>query len=494
MLEKQKDAAARIIRSICPEFVRRFLTRRRLKVLSIILVAGWASVCIFNLVRPLPAGTSVLGPYRAVSDVEFLYDLTYERDGERVVEQQIFDRVLRMIDEAERFVVIDMFLFNDEHGGDRTYLPLTQTLTDRLVAKREQSPDVYVSVTTDEINTFYGVYEPNHFTALENAGVNLIITDLTKLRDSNPTYSAVWRVFFQWFGTGGPAFLPHPLTSRGQKVTTRSYLRLFNMKANHRKLIVTDKECLIASANPHDASSYHSNIAWVASGEICQDLTESERAVASFSGSEMPEQDVHEEGETGGDVRMRFLTEGKIRDGLIEALLRAGHGDSIDVAMFYLSHRGVIGALRDASSRGAILRLVLDPNKDAFGREKGGIPNRQVAHELHQSNFASVRWYDTYGEQFHTKLVVIRQEAEVTMFGGSANLTRRNLNNLNLEADFEVVVPRGHALDRRLSAYFERIWSNDGGHHTVEYETYRDSSWLKTAIYRFQELTGLCSY
>jgi hypothetical protein len=371
---------------------------------------------------------------------------------------------------------------------------LTQTLTGRLVAKRAQSPDVYVSFTTDEINTFYGVYEPHQFAALEHAGVDLIVTDLTKLRDSNPMYSALWRVFFQWFGTGGPAFLPHPLTSRGQKVTARSYLRLFNMKANHRKLIVTDKECLIASANPHDASSYHSNIAWVAKGEICHDLTESERAIASFSGLEIPEQDVRGVGDVGGDIRVRFLSEGKIRDGLIEALQRTGRGDSINIAMFYLSHRGVVGALRDASSRGAILRLVLDPNKDAFGREKGGIPNRQVAHELRQSNFAAVRWYDTHGEQFHTKLVVIRQKDEVMMFGGSANLTRRNLDNLNLEADFEVVVPRGHALDRRLSDYFERIWSNDGGHHTVEYETYWDPSWSKTAIYRFQELTGLCSY
>jgi phosphatidylserine/phosphatidylglycerophosphate/cardiolipin synthase-like enzyme len=429
-----------------------------------------------------------------VTDLEFLYDLTYQRDGERVVEQQIFDRVMRMIDEAERFVILDMFLFNDEHGGDRAYIPLTRTLTDRLVRKRSQSPDVYISVTTDEINTFYGAYMPYQFTALERAGVDLVVTDLTKLRDSNAMYSAVWRVFLRWFGTAGPAFFPHPLTSRGQKVTARSYLRLFNMKANHRKLIVTDKECLVASANPHDASSYHSNIAWVANGEICNDMLQSERGVADFSGVVLPEHVVEGSDGEDGDVQVRFLTEGKIRSALIEAMQQAGQGDSIDVAMFYFSDRGVVRALRGASSRGVAIRLVLDPNKDAFGREKGGIPNRQVAYELREPNYAAIRWYDTHGEQFHTKLVVIRRTDEVTMFGGSANLTRRNLQDLNLEADLEVVVPRGHPLDLRVSSYFERIWNNEGGHHTVEYEAYRDGSWFKTAVYRVQELTGLCSY
>ena len=449
----------------------------------------------YNTVRQLPLGTSILGPYHAVPDLEFLYDLTFLRDGEQVVEQQIFDRVLRMIDEAERFVLIDMFLFNSEHGGDREYIPLTNLLTDRLVAKRAQTPNVHVAFTTDEINTFYGAYQPGHFTRLEEAGVDLVITDLTKLRDSNPAYAAVWRVFVQVFGTGGPGFLPHPLTSRGQKVTARSYLRLFNMKANHRKVIVTDKECLIASANPHDASSFHSNIAWVARGPICGDIVESERQVSEFSGTVFPalavpatDEDVSE------DMRVRFLTEGKIRERILATLGSLQAGDSVDVAMFYLSDRGVIQGLREAARDGAVVRLILDPNKDAFGRQKGGIPNRQVAHELHAKDGTEVRWFDTHGEQFHTKLVIVKRRGEYTIFGGSANLTRRNLQDFNLEIDLEVVAQRGHPITHRVTEYFARIWNNDGGEYTVPYDTYRDTSWIKKWIYRFQERTGLSSY
>ncbi len=50
--------------------------------------------------------------------------------------------------------------------------------------------------------------------------------------------------------------------------------------------------------------------------------------------------------------------------------------------MFYLSERQIIKALIAAQQRGVQVRVLLDPNKDAFGREKNGIPNRQVAAEL----------------------------------------------------------------------------------------------------------------
>jgi hypothetical protein len=43
------------------------------------------------------------------------------------------------------------------------------------------------------------------------------------------------------------------------KITLRSYLNLFNFKANHRKTLVVDTaqgwKTLVTSANPHDGSS-----------------------------------------------------------------------------------------------------------------------------------------------------------------------------------------------------------------------------------------------
>ena len=50
------------------------------------------------------------------------------------------------------------------------------------------------------------------------------------------------------------------------------------------------------------------------------------------------------------------------------------------------------------------------------------------------------------------------------------------------------------ALGARVSDYFERLWSNHGGHFSVPYEAYTDDSWVKRVIYRLQEFSGLSSF
>jgi HKD family nuclease len=103
-----------------------------------------------------------------------------------------------------------------------------------------------------------------------------------------------------------------------------------------------------------------------------------------------------------------------------------------------------------------------------------------------------VRWYDTHGEQFHTKLLAFHTARGTTLLGGSANLTRRNLGDYNLEAD--LLVRASDSLAAQASDYFERLWSNDGGHFSVAYEAYADDSWVKRVIYRLQEFSGLSSF
>jgi hypothetical protein len=472
-----------------------------------VFVAAWLALFAYHLGKPLPSGISVAGPLRAASGFDFLYDLSFQLDGQTVVEQRIFDRVFSMIDAAEEFVVLDMFLFDGEHGGERDYRPLSAELTEHLVSWKASNPALTATFITDEINNFYGAYTGAEIERLQDAGIQVIPTRLSRLRDSNPAYSAGWRLLIGWFGTGGPGWLPHPLSSSGQKVTARGYLKLLNFKANHRKLIVTDKGCLVSSANPHDASSFHSNIAFVGAGPICSDLLTAERAVAAISGGSVGDWPVYEidggpdapSGEassTIGEGTVQVVTEGKILAALLGDIGATGQGDRVDLAMFYLSERQVVEALLEAEERGASIRLVLDPNKDAFGREKGGIPNRQVAGELvsRSGGGVAVRWYDTHGEQFHTKLVTVSRGDSVVIFGGSANLTRRNINDYNLEADLRFALPEGAPLAMAVGRYFDRIFTNEGGDFTLPFEAYRDDSWLKRILYRLEEFTGFCSY
>jgi hypothetical protein len=278
-------------------------------------------------------------------------------------------------------------------------------------------------------------------------------------------------------------------------------MKLLNMKANHRKLLVTDKGCLVTSANPHDASSFHSNVAFAGRGPVCADILSSERGVAAFSGGPVEGWPGYSPsaGEADGDSgegSVQLVTEGKILDALLEDLGAAGAGDRVNLAMFYIAERQVVEALLDADRRGATVRLVLDPNKDAFGREKKGIPNRQVARELvtRSDGRIAIRWYDTHGEQYHTKLVAVSRGDAVTVMGGSANLTRRNIDDYNLEADLRFVLPPDAAVARAATAYFDRVFANEDGGYTLPFESYRDDSLVKRIVYRVQEFTGLSSF
>lgn len=472
----------------------------------VIALSAWVVVAIHHLGRCLPPGLELAGPavVLAADQVRLLTDLTYVRsDGERVVEQQIFDELLAAVDVARERVVLDMFFFNPSGGAAaEVYRPLSEELTRRLIARRQAVPGLRIVLVTDPINTVYGGDPSEQLERLRKAGVEVVLTNLERVRDSNPIYSGAWRILAGWAGNSSRGgWLPHPFDVRGPNVTLRSWLRLLNFKANHRKLIVADDGnggwvTIVTSANPHDASSLHSNVALRVEGPFAAQVVAAEAAVVKMSGGRAPAAVEPKGTAVDGDLRARFVTESGIREAVLDMLGGAGQGDEVLLAMFYLSHREVIGAIVDAAGRGAVVRMVLDPNAHAFGRSKPGIPNRQTATELVRRSEGRivVRWYETHGEQFHTKLAAVRNPRRTVLVLGSANFTRRNLDSFNLEADVELTMPRGCSVDQDLVRYFERMWENDDGTMTVPYEKYRDTRILMRAVARFQEATGLCSF
>ena len=476
--------------------------KKLLRVLGVILL--WlVAVGIFHMFKPLPTGVDYTAEWREITGdrVSFLYDLTYERNGERVHEQQIFDRLFSNIQKAEKYIILDMFLFNAYLGNaGSSYRRLSKELVDRLINAKQNNPDIQIDVITDPINTVYGGSSSVVVQTLKTNGINVIITDLTALRDSNPFYSPLWRTFVQWFGNSPGGVLPHPFSKKAPDVSLRTYLGLINFKANHRKVFMADAGnayvSVIMSANPHDASAAHSNVALEVRDTIFSDLFETEHGVASFSGGRLSRSDIAAPQERNGELRIRVLTERAIHRAIVDEINATKSGDSIHLAMFYLSERHIIGALESAAHRGVSIRMVLDPNKDAFGYKKTGVPNRPVAHELMNDTDGAVqvRWYDTRGEQFHSKMMLVERSGESTVILGSANYTRRNLRNYNLEFDVILKGSRDAQVYNDIGQYFDRIWNNRGGIYTTGYETYRDDAFLKTLIYNIQERFGMCSF
>ena len=124
--------------------------------------------------------------------------------------------------------------------------------------------------------------------------------------------------------------------------------------------------------------------------------------------------------------------------------------------MFYIADRQLVEALLAAAQRGVHVRLLLDSNIQAFGRVKDGVPNQAVAGELVREGAGriEVRWHKTLGEQFHSKMMLIEHGMDAWLCLGSANYTRRNLDDLNLEAEVELRMPGARVSGARGSRLF----------------------------------------
>jgi len=471
---------------------------KRKNIILFLIIAALAVPLFFGWNTKMPKGTSYISPPSSVSDIRLLYDLTYLKNEELIHEQRILAEQIKMVEEAEDFVVADIFLYNDYYNSEKNKFPnSTQKLTDAMVAQKQKHPDLKAYLITDEINNSYGPALNEQLKTMEESGINVIITDSSKVRDSNPLYAGYFRTYFKHLAPGEGGWLKNPFGDNGPNVGIRNYLRLLNFKANHRKVLITENAGMVSSANPHDGSSYHSNIAFRFSGDAVSHLLEAEKAVAAFSGAELEGIEYTASASPAReDTEVFILTEDKIKDKILENIKDTGKGDRIDLGMFYLSHRDIIKQLTLASERGANIRIILDPNKDAFGFEKNGIPNRQVASELLKESKGKiqVRWYMTHGEQFHTKVIAIHKNNQVVLIGGSANYTRRNLDNYNLEADLMVTVKEDDPLALDFEDYFTRVWENQNGIYTADFSEYQDDILWKVLMYRFQEKTGLCTF
>ena len=459
---------------------------------------GYLSSAIYHIYKPLPEGLDYTGKLRH-ANVKFLADKTYlDAQGKQQQEHQIFNQILKLIDEAQTTIVLDMFLFNDEVGSSKiSHDKLTQNLTEALIVKKRMTPQIEIKVITDPINSVYGGIAPEHYRQLRQAGIEVIETDLTALRASNPLWSGFWYLCCQGVGNNAEkGWLPNPFGD--EKITLRSYLSLFNFKANHRKTVVVDTlegwKTLVTSMNPHDGSSHHSNVAVMVTGNTAIDVLKTEQAVGRMSKGDIPVVIVGEFEEAKEFPQAQVLTEKAILDATLKLIETAKSGENIDLAMFYLSEREIVKGLIAAKQRGVNVKVLLDPNKDAFGREKNGIPNRQVASELNEAG-VQVRWCNTQGEQCHSKMILKSNIQQSEMILGSANFTARNLKNYNLETNIRVVGNSSADVFKDAQSYFNTAWSNlDAKNMSVDYAQYADESKWKYGLYRFMEWSGLSTF
>ncbi|MDK7354338.1 phospholipase D-like domain-containing protein [Peptoniphilus harei] len=465
--------------------------KKKKKIMIIILLLVIIPI-IYSLNTKNPPGTNQSSDFRD-ADCEFLYDLTYLKDGKRLHEKRIFKREMDLIKNAKDFLMVNFFLFNDEYPNTMTFPNQVEEMTDLLIAKKKENPAMPILFVTDPINNFYGAYEEDNLKRLRENGIDVVVTDLNKMRDSNALVSGFYRAYLQWFGTSGGGWIKNFFDKDADKVNVRSILKLANFKGNHRKVLISEKEALVASANPHDPSAHHSNVAIAFHGKSMEDLIKSESiffdklpsVIENFKAEEVT-----------SPYKLKVITEGKIYDEISKNIKETKKGDEINLGIFYLSEFRILRELGEASKRGVYVKIIADLNKDAFGLEKNGSPNRPALSELKEDYpDINIRWYQTSGEQFHTKFIYFDfKDKNPLAILGSANYTRRNLDNFNLETNLAVEMEKDSPMAKEMKNYYARIWNNKGGDYTLPLEDFYEKGFLLRILWKIQEKTGLCTW
>lgn len=107
---------------------RKWYKKKRTWIIAGIFITIYIATLIYQQFKPLPEGISYEGQVRSLhdEDIEFLYDLTYQKNGQEHYDQEIFDEVYNMIENAEDFLVVDMFMMNESASSKRDFPKISQ--------------------------------------------------------------------------------------------------------------------------------------------------------------------------------------------------------------------------------------------------------------------------------------------------------------------------------------------------------------------------------
>jgi hypothetical protein len=425
-----------------------------------IIALAWVSCAVWNSVKPLPRGTRVTSlPARLdESQVDFLDDLAPAG--------AILKRETEAIGRAEQTIVLNQS-------------PLTRALADALLLRKRQRPNLKVMLVTDPRNEVYGGTPSRTLSALERTGIVVVRTRLERLRDPNPLYSSLWRLCVGWWSD--------PFDEMPGEATLRSSLRRLNLKADRRQLLVADDGAggwtsIVTSAASTGTTASTGGAASVGveiRGHLAAAIVASELQIAAWSTDDDRLPAAPPVDSRGvGTIDARFLTEGAIQAALRDAIAIAGSGDSIKIAVQAFGDRQMVDAVVRAAARGARVQLLLDP----------GSPETQAAAgELlrEEPGTIEVRWR-ARDSRTEAGYAVIQHRSDVWFDVGSANFTRRGLDDLDLAADIELHMPARAGPARAVADLFAKHWSN-----AAAYAAHADESKETYWRYRVAEATGL---
>ena len=433
------------------------------KYLTIILII----LIILFLYTLIPKGRIIQGQTYSIpeSSIEFLQDLTYTKNNQTIYNHEIFNKTYEIIDQAQEFIILDMFLFGTTSKPH--YKNLTQELTTHLINKKTNNPEIIIYFITDNFNIINKPQNKQFFTQLKQNNITTISTPIPK----------------------------NPLT----KIIT-PYLKKDKKRLNHRKILIADNNnqtiTLITSANPHDESSANSNTGIIIKQQIHNDIFKYEKQDAQITDEKL-EQLLKQNQQTNQPnkssiqektIQVQYLADGGAIKSIKQQIDQTTKGDSIKIATFYISDKQTTKKLIKASKREVDIKIILDTNENFFGKKRYGIPNKPVANTLtKKGNNIKIKWYESQGEQFHTKIAIIKTKQNTTITLGSSNLADNQILFYNLQSDIKLTASNKANITTEINNYFNKIWNNQNITYSAPYEKYKSNSLYKKLKYEYEQ-------
>ncbi len=504
--------------------MRAFPHRWLPRLLALSLLLAWVGMAFWLAQKRLPPGVHIEGSWQdlPVAGVGFRRDLSAaDASGAPFGTQQIDAELLSMVAQARDFLVLDTGLFGDLPAAGpgaqrlRSAKPEAFTLAEALLKAKREQPDLQVLMLIDpaSVEMSLDAAAPTTLDRLRSGGIAVVPVDVHRLRAPNPAFAAFWRLCCRWWSHIGPrGAWPNPLGVGPSGVSMGLWGETAGFQRSHRQLLIGDDGAgglagMVFSRPLNSEASIHSASALRLSGEALEPMLESEFVVAQFSGwsggaMQARSQRLENRQRTSmaapaddGAARARVLSEAAIAQVLVQRIDSARRGDSIDIAALYLSQRELVRSLLDAARRGAVVRVLLDPGKDGYGYVRSGVPNREVASELVAASDGAVRvrWYRTHGEQFSPGFVLVRSLERAWLMIGTAELTRYDLDDIDLAAAFVVEMPANAAAGADAQTWFDTLWYNRAGggtEYSSDVDVYADASELDYWRYRLLEASG----
>jgi len=481
-----------------------------------------ACLALWESQKRLPPGVTITGGWQPVPEAAlgFLRDQTAaDARGQPLVQQQIEPALLQLIGRARAFIVLDAGLFGDlpatgpQAAQLRKAPPLAAQLVEALVRRKREQPELRVLLLVDPSSLLLAVPTDAAagLAALRAAGIDVVAVATERLRDPNPIGGALRTVCCDWWTHAhAEGDWPNPAGVGPLTVNFGAWSRLRSYSRSHRQLLLADDGAgslagLVFSRSLNAEAAIHSATALQLGGPALAPLLEAEFVVAQFSGwtdaGAMQAQARRAltrnamEGVPRSNARARVVSEAAVGTVLLERIDTAPPGAAIDIAVLYLAQRSVVRALIDAARRGVAVRVLLDPGRDGYGYAHSGLPNRQVATELLAASDGAVRvrWYRTHGEQFSPGFVLVRDGGRSWLMIGTAQLSRRDLDNYNLAAAFIVDLDAASNTAGQALDWFEGLWFNrapGGTEFSTDADVYADASPLDYWYARLLEASG----